>query len=184
MCPDDPWNTFPVSGRLASTADARDLGLDRTEEGLVNVVILHAGEPAPPRRTRPSETGNHRIAARGGNQLRHWRPGGAANMPRTMTLPPTTTGPEQIRAPVRQKAGPRAPLTRRRESGEPHGSSWTAKASGANSASEMGGRAYNAGDQLPKCLCAPGEQWSVLASIPIASSTRSVSAVVLALAVE
>jgi hypothetical protein len=59
---------FPGSGRLASAADARDLGLDRTEQGFVNV------ESCMPQnqycRTHQAvRNRNHRIAARRGNKL-------------------------------------------------------------------------------------------------------------------
>ena len=62
------WIVTGTRAELERWADVRDLGLDRTEEGLVNLADLHAAKPAlphPPGRPKPESCDR----SRQGNKL-------------------------------------------------------------------------------------------------------------------
>ena len=108
---------------------------------------------------------------------------GAANMPRTMTLPPTTTGPGKSRDRTAERSFARAADAATRI-GRATRSSWAAKASGAKSASAMGGRAYTPETSWRSASARPVTV-SVGVSIPLGTrAPRPVSAVSGPLAVQ
>ena len=105
------WIVIRNACRAPRSADARDLGLDRTEEGLVNLAACMP-QNQHCRTHQAVRNRNHRIAARRGNKLgleAGWRSQHAADDDAAAYHDRARADPVT----ALQKAGPRAPLTRR-----------------------------------------------------------------------